>query len=133
MYVMSQEQGERMAKKTKTMIGAATNLTATQEWQRLPRMRELVENRNHVLFRDEAAWAGGKPHYERPSNTQKCLSVNWDSHPLSSLFVHTNVDLINNACTCSSQPPLTIVNRGTSNNPIVNVHGMVTIGVEVST
>ncbi len=31
MYVMSQEQGERTAKKTKTIIGGATNLTATQE------------------------------------------------------------------------------------------------------
>jgi hypothetical protein len=31
MYVMSQEQGEPLAKKTKTMKGAATNLTATQE------------------------------------------------------------------------------------------------------
>ncbi len=31
MYVMSQEQGEGTAKKTKTMTGAATNLTATQE------------------------------------------------------------------------------------------------------
>ncbi len=31
MYIMSQEQGERTAKKTKTMTGAATNLTATQE------------------------------------------------------------------------------------------------------
>ncbi len=29
MYVMSQEQGEHMAKKFKTMTGAATNLTAT--------------------------------------------------------------------------------------------------------
>jgi hypothetical protein len=76
-------------------------------------MRELVENRNHVLFRDEAAWAEGTPHYERPSNTQKCLSDNRDSCPLSSLFEHTNVDLINNTCACSSQPQLTIVNRGT--------------------
>jgi hypothetical protein len=31
MYVMSQEQGEHTAKKTKTMMGAATDLTATQE------------------------------------------------------------------------------------------------------
>jgi hypothetical protein len=31
MYVMSQEQGECTAKKTKTMLGTATNLTATQE------------------------------------------------------------------------------------------------------
>ena len=31
MYVMSQEQGECTAKKTKTTTGAATNLTATQE------------------------------------------------------------------------------------------------------
>ncbi len=55
----------------------------------------------------------GTPHYERPSDTQKCLSDNRDSRPLFSLFEHTNVDLINNACACSSQPPLTIVNRGT--------------------
>jgi hypothetical protein len=76
-------------------------------------MRDSVENRNHVLFRDEATWAVGMPHYERPSKTKKCLSDNRDSHPLSSLFEHTNMDLINNACACSSQPPLTIVNRGT--------------------
>jgi hypothetical protein len=31
MYVMSQKQGERTAKKTKTMTGAATDVTATQE------------------------------------------------------------------------------------------------------
>ncbi len=31
MYVMSQEHGERMAKKTKTITGGATDLTATQE------------------------------------------------------------------------------------------------------
>ncbi len=31
MYVMSQEQGERTAKKTKTITGGATDLTATQE------------------------------------------------------------------------------------------------------
>jgi hypothetical protein len=31
MYVMSQKQGERTAKKTKMTTGAATNLTATQE------------------------------------------------------------------------------------------------------
>ncbi len=82
MYVMSQEHGEHTAKKTKTMTGAATHLTAIQKWQRLPWMQELVENRNHVLFRDEAAWAEGTPHYERPSNTQKCMSDNQDSHPL---------------------------------------------------
>jgi hypothetical protein len=77
-------------------------------------MRELVENRNHVLFRDEAAWAVGTPHYERPSKTEKCLSDDRDSRPLSSLFEHTKMDLINNACSRSSQPPLTIVNRGTA-------------------
>jgi hypothetical protein len=76
-------------------------------------MQELVENRNHVLFRDEAARAEGTPHYERPSDTQKCLSDNRDSCPLSSLFEHTNVDLINNASSRSSQPLLTIVNRET--------------------
>ncbi len=31
MYVMSQEQGEHMAKKTKMMTGAATKLMATKE------------------------------------------------------------------------------------------------------
>jgi hypothetical protein len=76
-------------------------------------MRELGKKRNHVLFGDEAAPAEGMPHHERPSNTQKCLSDNWDSCPLSSLFEHANVDLINNAYACSSQPPLTIVHRGT--------------------
>jgi hypothetical protein len=81
-------------------------------------MQELVENRNHVLFRDEVAWAEGTPHYERPSDTQKCLSDNWDSCPLSSLFEHTNVDLTNNTCTHSSQPPLTIVNRGTTRDNV---------------
>ena len=66
------------------------------------------------MFRDEAAGAVGMPHYERPSKTEKCLSDNQDSHPLSSLFEYTNMDLINNACARSSQPPLTIVNRGTA-------------------
>jgi hypothetical protein len=76
-------------------------------------MQDLVEKRNHVLFRDEVAWAVGTPHYERPSETEKCLSDNQDSCPLSNLFENTNMDLINNACAHSSQPLLTIVNRGT--------------------